>query len=113
MNRYPETRFVRLRSSAPDLPSFSVTLLAANPAATPTVANHGVLAKIAEQDPERARFIRERVDELIGHNDRFFTWLAESPGNMQLFIDDPVAGVRQALSDLPPHFFADWGSLER
>jgi hypothetical protein len=46
--------------------------------------------------------------QLIARNDTVMSWLEADPAHAALFASDPVAGLREALPDLPPDFFDSW-----
>ena len=75
----------------------------------PLPENHGIIAQLAQKNPQRAERVRARVNDLIAHNHAFFVWLERTPENSGLFARDPVAALRKALPDLPADFF-DWGN---
>jgi hypothetical protein len=105
----PTRRFVKGRHALEGVPVFDMILLGALPDDRPTPENNGILAGIAQADPVRAQRLATRLRELIARNDALFAWIEAKPEHGALFINDPVAAVRQALPDLPPDFFDDWG----
>jgi len=51
MANHPETRFARIRLQKEDHPSATMTFVAADSQALPTINDHGVLSNIARKDP--------------------------------------------------------------
>ncbi len=107
MDDLPDRRFVRLRLHAEDHPSATVTFLAADPAAPPTMENHGVLARVAESDPERAAQLQAALQALIAREAEVLGWIESDPANAHAFLRDPRGAIQAALPDLPD-FFAGW-----
>jgi len=102
-------RFVKGRHSLEGAPLFDMILLGALPDDHPTPENNGILAQVAQVDPARAQRLAARVQELIARNGAFFAWIEATPEHGALFVNDPVAAIKQALPDLPKDFFDDWG----
>jgi hypothetical protein len=105
----PTRRFVKGRHALEGVPVFDMIILGALPNDRPTPENNGVLAQIIQTNPARAQRLTSRLQELVARNDAFFDWIEAKPEHGALFINDPVTAVRQALPDLPPDFFDDWG----
>jgi hypothetical protein len=110
----PDQRFAQLKHADPKLGEVTTTFLSA-PASlaapagqAPRAAAHPALAGIAADDPQRAARIQAGMHQLIARNDTVMSWLGADPANAALFASDPVAGLREALPDLPPDFFDGW-----
>jgi hypothetical protein len=86
----------------------TMTFLSAAGENTSGMTGDGVLADIAERDPQRAERIRTGMRRLIGGDDAVMRWLEADPANTALFTTDPVTALRHALPDLPEDFFDGW-----
>lgn len=108
MANHPETRFARIRLQKEDHPSATMTFVAADSQALPTINDHGVLSNIARKDPERAARLLEDLKALIGREAEVLTWIESAPENAHAFMKDPEAALLQALPDLRKEFFSAW-----
>lgn len=115
MTSYPSKRFVRMRHDDSRPVHATATFLGtepqpptgSSPGSSPA-ADHGVIAAIAADDPERASRVQAGLRHLISRNDAVMSWLEADPDNTALFTRDPEAALRQALPDLPSDFFDGW-----
>ena len=105
--KHPVGRFVKLQMKVAERPgAVRMTFLPATQA--PTIDTHGVLADVCKTDPARAKLLEQRLGELVRRNDELFRWLEASPRHTALFVENPVAAMREALPELSPDFFDGW-----
>lgn len=104
----PDTRFVRIRLPVEDHPAATITFLAADPAFLPSADNNGILAKVADEDPGRARQIIAGLADLLKREDEIIRWIESDQKHGLAFTRDPLGSISQALPDLPGDFFTRW-----
>ncbi|GAB4189002.1 MAG: hypothetical protein Tsb002_15710 [Wenzhouxiangellaceae bacterium] len=95
---YPEADFVRVKLGADNGHEYSVTFTVGDD--TP-VADNAIIRHVEEQAPDQAEQLKKLLTYLKSHEERFFDWLKQSPANGQLFAEQPLQALRQALPQAP------------
>ena len=105
--KFPDKRSVTLKKSKSENFEVDVTILKAEPGNVLGHDNHGIIDKVHETDPKKAKKLTELMNKLISKDDIFFKWLEADPENTMLFVNDPVAAINAAIKDLPLTLFEE------
>ncbi|WP_323117739.1 hypothetical protein [Burkholderia alba] len=108
MKTFPSDRFVRLRLPSPDEHHVTATLVQRPAGADSRTLPHPLLDQLIQDDPSRGTLIAAQLAELARHENALFAWLELDSENVKLYLDDPIAALRQALPNLADDFFQAW-----